>query len=88
MLLRQIVNSFSLQVYQVRENVELPTNVIKYVLNVFGIHFYLSYRSLFVVHVAPITSPLKVTCTWTAYILRATVAGAYYRGPAEGWHRS
>ena len=43
MLLRQIVNSFSLQVYQVRENVELATNVIKYVLNVCGIHFYLSY---------------------------------------------
>ena len=43
MLLRQIVNSFSVQVYQVRENVELPTNVIKDVLHVFGIQFYLSY---------------------------------------------
>ena len=28
MLLRQIVNFFSVQVYQVRENIELPTNVI------------------------------------------------------------
>ena len=63
MLLRQIVNSFSVQVSQVRENVELPTNVIKYVLHVFGIHFYYSYWSLFVVHVPPITSPQKVTCS-------------------------
>lgn len=43
MLLRQIVIFLGVQVHQVQENIELPTNVIKYVLNVLGIHFYLPY---------------------------------------------